>query len=302
MLEIKSVNTYKCQDYMKVSIVIPVYNEEIHLKRCIESVLNQTYSNLELLLIDDGSKDKSGYICDEYALKDFRIRVFHKCNEGVSKTRNFGIAKAVGEWIMFLDSDDYLINDALEVLVKQAIDHHTLISCGNFFLENTERQVFCTGLKSGVISNNFRAWYFQSICLCAGATLYHSSIVNENMYDDKLSRYEDVSCIFDLLRTYDLSYINKCVMVYSIDDRGLSAKCSNRQKDYIFHMDFKGKSFWEKMVLGTMLNEGLSLYSEYRDDLLNMYKDYIIYSKIDCKIRRFKRYKRIIYNYLSSKI
>lgn len=284
-----------------VSIIVPVYNEEKHINRCIDSVLNQTYSDFELLLINDGSTDKSGVICDQYVLKDSRINVFHLENGGVSKARNFGISKSIGEWVMFLDSDDYLINDALEVLINQSYKTKTLITCGNLYLENIERKVFCTGVRSGIVSNNFRAWYFQSICLCAGATLYHRSIINENMYDESLSRYEDASCIFDILRKYKLSYTNKCVMVYSIDDRGLSGKCKDRNKDYIFHLNFNNKSFWEKMVLGTMLNEGLSLYSEYKDELLNKYKDHIRYAFLDCKIRKLKKYKRLLYKYICRK-
>lgn len=284
-----------------VSIIVPIYNEEKHVSRCIDSVLNQSYQDFELLLIDDGSTDGSGTICDQYVLKDSRINVFHLENGGVSKARNFGISKSIGEWVMFLDSDDYLINDALEVLINQSYKTKTLITCGNLYLENIERKVFCTGIRNGIVSNNFRAWYFQSICLCAGATLYHRSIINENMYDESLSRYEDASCIFDILREHKLSYTNKCVMVYSIDDRGLSGKCKDRNKDYIFHLDFKNKSFWEKMVLGTMLNEGLSLYSEYKDELLSKYKDYIKYAFLDCKIRRIKKYKRLLYKYICRK-
>ena len=165
-------------------------------------------------------------------------------------------------------------------------------------MEKLTRTVFCTGIKSGIISNNFRACYFQSICLRAGAVLYHRSIINENMFDETLSRYEDFSSAFELLRFHKLSYINKCVMIYSIDDRGLSSKCSNRYKDFIFHMSFEGKTFWEKMVLGTLLNEGLSLYSESKEELYSKYKKYFIYAKLDCKIRRLKKYKRILYKFL----
>lgn len=90
----------------KVSVIVPVYNVEKLLQRCIDSILAQTFTDFELLLIDDGSKDKSGEICDEYAAKDSRIRVFHKQNGGVSTARNLGIDKAQGEWIYFVDSDD----------------------------------------------------------------------------------------------------------------------------------------------------------------------------------------------------
>ena len=97
----------------KVSIIVPVYNVEKYLQRCIESILTQTETDFELLLIDDGSKDKSGLICDEYAQKDKRVNVIHKENGGVSSARNLGIEKANGEWICFIDADDYVRQDFL---------------------------------------------------------------------------------------------------------------------------------------------------------------------------------------------
>ena len=92
----------------KISVIVPVYNVEKYLPRCIDSILAQTFTDFELLLIDDGSKDRSGEICDEYAKKDGRIRVFHKENGGVSSARNLGLDNAKGDWICFCDSDDWL--------------------------------------------------------------------------------------------------------------------------------------------------------------------------------------------------
>ena len=91
----------------KVSVIIPVYNVEQYLNRCIDSVLNQTYKDFEIILVDDGSTDKSGEICDVYAEKDSRITVIHKENGGLSDARNFGIDAARGDFLTFLDSDDY---------------------------------------------------------------------------------------------------------------------------------------------------------------------------------------------------
>ena len=103
-----------------VSCIIPVYNTEKYLHRCIDSVLAQTYKDFELLLIDDGSTDSSGTICDEYAAKDARVRVFHKENGGVSSARNLGLYHAQGEWIIVMDSDDYWhCNYALEKLLEK---------------------------------------------------------------------------------------------------------------------------------------------------------------------------------------
>lgn len=90
----------------KISVIIPVYNTERYLRRCVDSVLTQTFTDFEVLLIDDGSKDKSGEICDEYVEKDSRIKVFHKENGGVSSARNVGLDNACGEWVVFVDADD----------------------------------------------------------------------------------------------------------------------------------------------------------------------------------------------------
>ena len=103
-----------------VSIIVPVLNTVKFLHRCIDSVLAQTYTNFELLLIDDGSKDSSGTICDEYAAQDTRVRVFHKENGGVSSARNMGLDNARGEWITFVDADDWISKDYLEEMVTHS--------------------------------------------------------------------------------------------------------------------------------------------------------------------------------------
>ena len=88
----------------KISIIVPVFNAEKYIHRCIDSLLAQSFTNFELILVDDGSSDRSGQICDEYAAKDSRVSVFHKKNEGVSSARNLGLDNAKGEWISFVDS------------------------------------------------------------------------------------------------------------------------------------------------------------------------------------------------------
>ena len=101
-----------------VSIVIPVYNVEPYLRECVDSVICQTYKKLEIILVDDGSEDRSGAICDEYALKDQRIHVIHKLNDGLSVARNCGLDASHGEFIYFLDSDDYIAAETIECLVE----------------------------------------------------------------------------------------------------------------------------------------------------------------------------------------
>lgn len=106
----------------EVSIIVPVYNAEKYLKQCIESILSQDFTDFELLLINDGSQDSSASICDKYAQKDKRIRVFHKENEGVSSARNLGIDKAQGNYVAFIDSDDYIDSNYLSILTNIEAD------------------------------------------------------------------------------------------------------------------------------------------------------------------------------------
>lgn len=101
-----------------VSVIIPVYNVEEYLCECVDSVINQTYKNLEIILVDDGSTDSSGKICDDYAEKDERISAIHQTNGGLSAARNAGLSKAIGDYIYFLDSDDYIAENTLEILLS----------------------------------------------------------------------------------------------------------------------------------------------------------------------------------------
>lgn len=105
-----------------VSVIVPVYNTAPYLERCVRSVLTQTWKHLELILIDDGSTDGSGAMCDTYACEDPRVRVFHKSNGGVSSARNLGLQNIKGEWFLFLDSDDSLDRDTLRFCVEAAAD------------------------------------------------------------------------------------------------------------------------------------------------------------------------------------
>ena len=114
----------------KISIIVPIYKTEQYLPRCIGSILSQSFADFELLLVDDGSKDRSGAICDEYAQKDARIRVYHKENGGVSTARNMGLAEAKGEWVYFVDSDDIVLPDALETFVGQIESNIDFVMAG----------------------------------------------------------------------------------------------------------------------------------------------------------------------------
>lgn len=120
----------------KISVIIPVYNVERYLRECVDSIINQTYKNLEIILVNDGSTDESGRICNEYAKQDNRIKVYHKENGGASCSRNYGLAKATGELITFVDSDDWVVEDYVEILYKEQQKADADIVIGNYLKYN----------------------------------------------------------------------------------------------------------------------------------------------------------------------
>lgn len=121
----------------KISVIVPVYKCEQYIHRCVNSILNQTFSDFELILVDDGSPDNCGEICEEYAKKDFRVKVIHQVNGGQAAARNNGVKEAQGEWLHFVDSDDMIHPKTLEILYKTAIDNDVKLSmCSAFQGEN----------------------------------------------------------------------------------------------------------------------------------------------------------------------
>lgn len=134
----------------KISIIIPVYKVESYLSECLDSVIGQTYKNLEIILIDDGSPDNCGVICDKYAEEDSRIIVIHKENEGVSAARNDGLKRVTGDWITFIDSDDWIEPDYCENFIQFASKHKAdMIFLGGLIEENSgDESLICRSVQS----------------------------------------------------------------------------------------------------------------------------------------------------------
>ena len=116
----------------KISVIVPVYNVENYLVQCVESIINQTYKKLEIILVDDGSTDNSGKICDELQTKDERIKVIHKINGGLPDARNAGLDIATGEFLMFSDSDDLLFDNACELMLNKIVAENADYVIGNY--------------------------------------------------------------------------------------------------------------------------------------------------------------------------
>ncbi|MCI6420699.1 MAG: glycosyltransferase [Blautia sp.] len=145
----------------EVSIIVPVYQVEKYIRQCVDSILAQTFTDFELILVDDGSKDKSGQICDEYARMDTRVKVIHKENGGAADTRNRGMDQAVGNYVMFVDSDDYLAPTMLECLYRNILNENADIAACNYlyFFENDRKKDFATNVQSEVLTGTEIFYY-----------------------------------------------------------------------------------------------------------------------------------------------
>ena len=193
----------------KISVIVPVYKAEAYLRRCVDSILAQTFQDFEVLLIDDGSPDRSGEICDEYARKDRRVRVFHKENGGVSSARNVGLDNARGEWISFVDSDDWLDSSFFDHLLTCA-----LIKNVNAVLSNFKREIrpnkFIIDCKIGenilvdinsiIMCSIFRGQVFNY--------LFKKTLIEQNSihFYDNIRYAEDVLFIIQYLSSIQCIY------------------------------------------------------------------------------------------------
>lgn len=190
---------------MRISIIIPVYNAEKYLHRCLKALLNQTHQDFDIIIINDGSKDKSGEICDQYASDDSRITVFHKSNEGVSATRNLGIAKAESEWITFVDADDIVLENYLSDLVNSIDDNVDMIVAAVEQLRDDQKSKTLVRSYEGIIKkNDFQTLIEKLLIVNFGyvySILYRKSIITENdiKFDTRLAQSEDMLFILDYM-------------------------------------------------------------------------------------------------------
>ncbi len=184
---------------IKFSVIVPVYNAEKYIGKCIESILNQTCNDLELILVDDGSPDNSGAICDEYAAKDSRIKVFHQKNGGVCVARNTGLDHAVGDYVSFVDSDDYLESNALEILYGDVVAHNADVCCALMVGDSNQdvNNLNCglyevweekEALKNALLDNRFT----YSSC----AKLFKRDLIGNTRFEEGRKIHEDSFFVF----------------------------------------------------------------------------------------------------------
>ncbi len=211
-----------------VSIIVPIFNAEKNLRRCIDSILNQTYKDIEVILLNDGSSDNSGQICDEYALSDNRVRVIHKENTGVSDTRNQGISMAEGDYIQFLDSDDWITSDATSSLVRAAVKYQCDMVIADFYRVINERVSQKGAIEeAGLMDRHSFAtnmmqdpadFYYGVLW----NKLYKRSVIEEQLLrmDNNISWCEDFMFNLEYVRHIQSIYVLKIPIYYYVKTKG----------------------------------------------------------------------------------
>lgn len=243
---------------MTISIIIPIYNAELYLRQCIDSILSQSISDYEIILINDGSTDNSLSICKQYAEIHKNISILNEKNEGVSASRNKGLNVAKGEWIIFIDADDYLMPNALQTLYSCA---HTTNS--DIILANALK--LKDGKESSPIlqlnNENLSKKLYPIKHFALWGYLFKRSLISENKLEfiNGLAYSEDRIFIYQYIRLCKtISYINSPIYIYRIN---VSSACSSRDG-----IKKAKHQFWAASVLNTMAKNELTF--SYRLELL----------------------------------
>ena len=270
----------------KISVIVPVYNAEKYFHRCIDSILSQTFTDFELLLINDGSTDRSGKICDEYANKDARIRVFHKENGGVSSARNIGLDNARGEWIAFCDSDDWVLNCWLENFVAN-FNGADIICQGirydkSFFESISVDSAFeYEGDAQGLL-DIFYKWDVGYIFV----KCFKTKIIKQNKicFDERFNYHEDEEFV--------LKYLTFCNRTYSTANIGYNYLVPNpKQNKYIIKNSLS--------LYNSLFNSANFIYGGKNNIVISHYLDGYTMKLLDCfkktiSIGRLREYRKSV--------
>lgn len=315
----------------KVSVIIPVYNVEKYLDKCIKSVVNQTYTNLEIILVDDGSCDSCPQICDEWAKKDNRIKVIHKGNGGLSDARNAGMHIASGEYISFIDSDDFIHETMIEKLLNSAIQNNSDIAkcmLSNIDEYGNVEDIVELNLDKIDSKNIFYYYtlddchkkdnktYTQYISNSVCTSLYHSKLVKgkqfvKDMFSEDLIFNCDVindDCKISVVNEHLYYYLYRTgSIMHTYDESKIKKRLIyidatvDRLKNRLQHEHFCAYKFqlYKQLVLDIIRLNDKSIYKKYKEKIndrgLNSKENYNAYKK------NYKSFKRKLLNYLIHK-
>jgi glycosyltransferase involved in cell wall biosynthesis len=257
----------------KVSIITPVYNMEKYLNACINSLINQTYQNIEILLINDGSTDNSENICIKYASSDKRIKYFYQENGGVSKARNFGISNFSGDFVMFLDSDDFLDLSTIKTLVQIALTNNLDVLEFKLYIESNRNYGLAENQLIFEEKNQSALRIIKNRTFYVTNKLIHKSVFN-NIFFIENQIYEDVLFPFKIYNNANaIGYLNTCFYhvveenTNSLSRSNYSLKQLDQIKSYEQTIDFiQNNNFYQEAIQG--LNNRLAFF--YLNNFLNL--------------------------------
>ena len=282
----------------KLSVIMPIFNAEQFLADTIDSILKQDFEDFELLLIDDGSKDNSKKICEEYEKKDKRVKVLKKQNEGVSKTRNLGIEKAEGEFLYFVDADDYVKDNMFSVLMKNIQIYNADISmCGYQIIEDKSTIEYYGTKKQYLYNNNEAIKIFlkeEQFGVALWNKIFRKTIIENLRFDEKLRINEDKWFLFNVILNAN-NVIYKDEILYSYIKRSTSATSGKFSERFMDVIDVNDR------IIKTMEKDDDELKALAKvNSLIN---NMIVYRKLifseNC--REYKKEKKIIRDNISKK-
>lgn len=259
----------------KVTVVIPLYNKERAIKTTLLSVLNQTYKDFEVVAVDDGSTDSSAAIVKEIAANDSRVKYYHKQNGGVSSARNYGLSKAKGKWVVFLDADDEMLPHNIDHLLGLTEIFHVMMAAANVTVSKGNGNFRKTDLRTTGVKlhrNYIKALIRHRGVFASGACIYNRELLGEKPYNENLSRYEDCEFELNLFVKGPVVFSSTPVLIHHEEFAELSKiQSQNKNKDFIFNMDFRNKTFWQKVYMGRFVNEGCYIYTDGAKLLKRLY-------------------------------
>ena len=220
----------------KVSIIVPIYNASRYLSRSVESILNQSYENLEIILIDDCSTDNSKEIIKKYALKDTRIKPFYsEVNQGVSKSRNMGLKSVSGDYVVFIDADDYIVKDMIKIMVEKAIKYNSdLIDSYHLVIYNDKTFLEHKALKKDLILGNKNNKEMLTKSSYITGKLIETKLLKGLLFNEDLRRYEDLVFEHELkLRVNNYCLIKDVLYYYYQVDGSLINSLGEKHKVYL---------------------------------------------------------------------
>lgn len=302
-----------------VSLIIPIYNSSKYLNKCLNSVINQTYPDLEIICINDGSNDNSIEILDKYARLDDRIIVINIENKGVSNARNIGIKEAKGKYITFLDSDDYLEKNCIDTLVKDIRQFGVDVVRGNYNIVNNKdkrigenilgnKSEICPSkiLKDDILKGEKNAFVWLLLC--------KTEIIKNIKFNDKLSLMEDVIFYMELLNKIDKIFLErKCLYNYVINFNSITRDSERIEKNIkevqIFNKEIKkyinneekiiansGNTNYIIQLLSSIKNHKYRKRKEIYQDVFESEEYREIFKNIDKK-KYVKKYVRLLLNF-----